>query len=185
MLCRSWSSDILPWVHNLLPKSLPFKWSHFSWVGGSENELRYGKGLVSSDRALNLVYHKNVFSRYEYCMSLCKRLDGSGDSLLWLLGPYCLFTKISIVFISVQNIYQDILNSTLLSWEKNHIGIYYESINQHNSPIYDEYQTQSAKVLTLLWKRAPQDDSNDTPQPIRECQVDFPLLWIKAYPGLS
>ena len=30
-----------------------------------------------------------------------------------------------------------------------------------------------------------QDDSNDTPQPICECQVDFPLLWIKDYPGLS
>ena len=23
------------------------------------------------------------------------------------------------------------------------------------------------------------------PQPICKCQVDFPLLWIKAYPGLS
>ena len=30
-----------------------------------------------------------------------------------------------------------------------------------------------------------QDDSNDTPQPLGECQVDFPVLWIKAYPGLS
>ena len=29
------------------------------------------------------------------------------------------------------------------------------------------------------------DDSNDTPQPICECQVDFPLQWIKDYPGLS
>ena len=53
----------------------------------------------------------------------------------------------------------------------------------HNSPILDEYQTQSAWVLP--WKRAHQDNSNDTPQPICECQVDFPLLWIKAYPGLS
>ena len=35
------------------------------------------------------------------------------------------------------------------------------------------------------WERAHQYDSNDTPQPICECQVDFPLLWIKAYPGLS
>ena len=41
------------------------------------------------------------------------------------------------------------------------------------------------KVLTLLLKRPHQDDSNDTPQPICECQVDFPLLWIKDYPGLS
>ena len=32
---------------------------------------------------------------------------------------------------------------------------------------------------------ALQDDSNDTPQPICECQVDFPLLRIKAYPSLS
>ena len=55
----------------------------------------------------------------------------------------------------------------------------------HNSPIYDECQTQSAKVLALPWKRAHQDDSNDTPQPIGEFQVDFPLLWIKDYPGLS
>ena len=58
-------------------------------------------------------------------------------------------------------------------------------IMRHNSPIYDECQTQWAKVLTLPWKRAHQDDSNDTPQPICECQVDFPLLWIKDYPGLS
>ena len=29
------------------------------------------------------------------------------------------------------------------------------------------------------------DDSNDTPQPIGECQVSFPLQWIKDYPGLS
>ena len=55
----------------------------------------------------------------------------------------------------------------------------------HNSPIYDECQTQLTKVLTLLRERAHQDDSNDTPQPICECQVDLPLLWIKAYPGLS
>ena len=41
----------------------------------------------------------------------------------------------------------------------------------------DEYQTQSAKVLTLLWKRAHQDDSNDTPQPI----CDFPLLSLKIF----
>ena len=34
-------------------------------------------------------------------------------------------------------------------------------------------------------KWAHQDDSNDTPQPICEFQVDFPLLWIKDYPGLS
>ena len=35
----------------------------------------------------------------------------------------------------------------------------------HNSPIYDECQTQSAWLLTLPWKQTHQDDSNDTPQP--------------------
>ena len=55
----------------------------------------------------------------------------------------------------------------------------------HNSPIYDECQTQSAWGLALPRERAHQDDSNDTPQPICEFQVDFPLLWIKDYPGLS
>ena len=59
------------------------------------------------------------------------------------------------------------------------------SIIPHNSPIYDECQTQSAWVLTLSRKRAHLDDSKDTPQPICEFQVDFPLLWIKAYLGLS
>ena len=38
----------------------------------------------------------------------------------------------------------------------------------HNSPIYDECQTQWAKVLILPWKWAHQDDSNDTPQPLGE-----------------
>ena len=42
------------------------------------------------------------------------------------------------------------------------------------SNVYDECQTQSAKVLTLLKERAHQDPSNDTPQPIGECQVEFP-----------
>ena len=55
----------------------------------------------------------------------------------------------------------------------------------HNSPIYDESQTQFAWVLVLPWERAHQDDSNDTPLPICEFQVSFPLLRIKAYPGLS
>ena len=44
----------------------------------------------------------------------------------------------------------------------------------HNSPIYDECQTQSAWVLTLPWERAHQDNSNDTPQPICEFQASFP-----------
>ena len=61
----------------------------------------------------------------------------------------------------------------------------YSFHTHHNSPIYYECQTQKAKVLALPWKRAHQDDSNDTPQPICEFLVDFSLLWIKAYPGLS
>ena len=56
---------------------------------------------------------------------------------------------------------------------------------EHNSPIYNECQTQSAWVLALPWELAHQDDSNDTPQPICEFQVGFHLLLIKAYPGLS
>ena len=50
---------------------------------------------------------------------------------------------------------------------------------QHNSPIYKECQTQSALVLALPWKQANQDDSNDTPQPVNEFQVSYPLLWIR------
>ena len=46
-------------------------------------------------------------------------------------------------------------------------------------------QLSKHRFWHLLWKRAHQDDSNDTPQPICECQVNFPLLWIKDYPGLS
>ena len=53
----------------------------------------------------------------------------------------------------------------------------------HNSPIYDECHPQFAWVLVLSWERADQDDSNNTPQPICEFQVSFPILWIKAYPA--
>ena len=42
-----------------------------------------------------------------------------------------------------------------------------------------------SKGFDTAMKRAHQDDSNDTPKPICECQVDFPLQWIKEYPGLS
>ena len=41
------------------------------------------------------------------------------------------------------------------------------------------------QVLALLRERAHQDNSNDPPQRTSEFQVDFPLLWIKDYPGLS
>ena len=44
---------------------------------------------------------------------------------------------------------------------------------------------KSSVILALPWKQAKQDDSNDTQQPIGECQVSFHLLRIKAYPGLS
>ena len=40
----------------------------------------------------------------------------------------------------------------------------------HNSPIYDECQTQVAKVLAVPGKQACQDNSNDTSQHI---VVDF------------
>ena len=56
---------------------------------------------------------------------------------------------------------------------------------RNNSPIFDECQTQSAWFFALLRKRAHQDISNDTQKPIGEFQVDFPILWIKAYPALS
>ena len=48
--------------------------------------------------------------------------------------------------------------------------------------MYDECQTHFAKVLALPLERAPQDDSNDPLQILFEFQVDFPLLWNKAYP---
>ena len=44
---------------------------------------------------------------------------------------------------------------------------------RHNSPIYNECQTQVSIGI------AHRDDSNDTPQPICECQVSFPLLEIR------
>ena len=46
-------------------------------------------------------------------------------------------------------------------------------------------QLSNKSWMPNSWKRAHPDDSNNTPQPIGECQVDFPLLWIKDYPGLS
>ena len=63
-----------------------------------------------------------------------------------------------------------------LLWPKSEA---YSKDTRHNSPNDDKYQTQSAKVLALLWKQAHQDDWKDTPQPIVECQVSFLLLRIK------
>ena len=61
--------------------------------------------------------------------------------------------------------------------------------------VYSVYETQLSNlwwmpnsvsmVWALPWERTHQDNSNDTPQHICEFQVGFPLLWIKAYPGLS
>ena len=42
-----------------------------------------------------------------------------------------------------------------------------------------------SKGFDAAMKMAHQDDSNDTPQLICELEVDFPLMWIKDYPGLS
>ena len=50
---------------------------------------------------------------------------------------------------------------------------------------YNECPTQSANVWDLLSERAPQDNSNNTPQQIWDFLVDFPLLWLLANPGLS
>ena len=44
-----------------------------------------------------------------------------------------------------------------------------------NSPIYDQFQSQSARVLALPWEQAHQDDLND----ICELRVSFPVLRIK------
>ena len=51
-------------------------------------------------------------------------------------------------------------------------------ITLHQSPIYDECQTQSAKVLARPWERAHQDIFNNTSQPMFEFQLGF-LLWIR------
>ena len=49
----------------------------------------------------------------------------------------------------------------------------------NNSPIYDEHQSQLAKVLVLSREHAHQDDPNNTLQP--KCEFflfRFPSLWI-------
>ena len=50
-----------------------------------------------------------------------------------------------------------VLTFILLTYQK-HFWI------AHNSPIYDKYQTQSAKVRILPWKQTNQDHSNNTLQ---------------------
>ena len=51
------------------------------------------------------------------------------------------------------------------------------AILSHISPIHDEWQTQSAKFLDLLWEQADQDYS---PQFVYEFHVSFPLLWLDS-----
>ena len=46
----------------------------------------------------------------------------------------------------------------------------------HDSPIYYECQTQSAKVLALPLEWADQDNNNS--QPIRELQVMLPFMYF-------
>ena len=51
-------------------------------------------------------------------------------------------------------------------------------ITNHNSPICEEYKTQSARVSAWPWKRARQDNFNNTSQPMFEFQLGF-ILWIR------
>ena len=48
-----------------------------------------------------------------------------------------------------------------------------------NPTVYDEYQSQSANVLTLPREQAHQDVSINTPQPTFEFQVRLSLLLIR------
>ena len=59
----------------------------------------------------------------------------------------------------------------------------------HNSPIYEEFQTPSAKILTLPRKQDHLDNSNDISKPdiptisqniLGVIQVGLPPLWIKS-----
>ena len=45
----------------------------------------------------------------------------------------------------------------------------------HNSPTYDEWQTQSAKVLALPQERAHRESNDSTPQAISEFQSRLPF----------
>ena len=56
-----------------------------------------------------------------------------------------------------------------------------KTLTSHNSPIFDEYQSQCSKVLALLWKLAHQDNSNNASQPTSGFKVGFHLQWIKSF----
>ena len=53
--------------------------------------------------------------------------------------------------------------------------------NFQNSPIYDECQTERAKVLAMPWKLALWDESNATPKPIRGFQLSYSSECVKVY----
>ena len=62
---------------------------------------------------------------------------------------------------------------------------------QRNSPIHDEWQIRSAKVLEI-WAPALKTGLSseaipirNKPQPVFELKVGFPLLQIMAYTSLS
>ena len=66
------------------------------------------------------------------------------------------------------------------------LGSYILLVALNSKIYYCLYQaTTLQSIMNAKLSRAYQDDSNNTPQPIFEFQVDFPLLCIKAYPGLS
>jgi len=60
-----------------------------------------------------------------------------------------------------------------------------EYVIQHNSPIYDESETQSAKVFAIPHDQACLDDSNDTPKPMSECQLSCRLDKLVFRTGLN
>ena len=62
--------------------------------------------------------------------------------------------------------------------------VVYSGVNEkiiHNSPIFDEWQTQSAKVLEL--PRAHKNDSNDTPHNLYVTSLYSRLRPIQVYPS--
>ena len=55
-----------------------------------------------------------------------------------------------------------------------HFSIQHIFVNDHNSPSYDESQTQTAKVLALVLERTRHNNCNYTPQSVCEfCLVPF------------
>ena len=65
----------------------------------------------------------------------------------------------------------------------NQVFIYKVSITILESMINAKLGQQ--KFWALPWKRVHQDNSSDTPQPVREFQVGIRFTVTDAYPGLS